>query len=180
MHTVLRRDLAIKLGYASEGGFNAALNKCDDMQMSVLYKMFEILGCELEVDLRKENDTPTNASKNMFPEDKWPIRPLLAAMTRYRKTLREIAMDLGMFERTISYYTQKGDITFSKLCDIANVEGWSLFVTVRENHVQPGGRGRKGNWLHYTLEAKNEYSLAEIAKVQPVEKETKKSTTKTK
>ena len=133
---VKRSHIARELGYSSAGGFNIALSSVDDLQMGKMYSLFELFQCTLDVELRFENDPSVPVRPEQYPEEERNVRALLSAMTRYNKTLKELSLDLGLFERSLSYYTQKGDIPFSKLCDIAYAEGWSVFVTIRENKGQ--------------------------------------------
>ena len=155
-----RVDIAKDLGYTSAAGLNILFSKCDDMNLSMMYHLFELMGAELEIDLRNENDPPTNASKDAFPKEKQNVRPLLAAMRRYNKTLKELALNLGLFERTLSYYAQKGDITFSKLCDIAYAEGWSIFITIKENRTDEGD-----NRFHVRYELGSNSSLEALTQI---------------
>ena len=172
---IKRRDIAKSLGYTDASGFNVLLSKCDDMRMSVMYSLFDLLGCELEIDLRNENDPPTDVSINAFPASKKFIRPLLAAMQRYQKSLKQIARDLGLFEGSMAYYNQKGDITFSKLCDIAFIEGWSVFINIKEK--EPSEEGCR---FHLHSEVDLDRRLEEFVKDKVVERATKAAGKKTK
>lgn len=126
-----RSILAEKLGYTT-AGFNALFNNCDNIKVSVLYRIFDIMGAKFSIDIRRPEDPPTVHLQGYFSDEERPLAALLIAMKKYNVSKSDLATKLGVTYRLIIYMFTKNDINFYRLLECASLMGLSVFINIED------------------------------------------------